>query len=210
LKNFRLALLAAATFAAGCASLPLIGQFASVNVPSELPLPDTMVLELGGQAGKAMGLGNRLLGALGGESIEQRLGRSLKESAAPLRRDGAEAFKKQLEDAKLFGSVVNQGGMLGISLGVSRWGLAYNAATSGLEPVLDLEATLSAPGVGTIWKASRSVKDLAAPVLAGLSGLNAASLLTKPQNFHDAMAQVAVELSRQLVDDLKKNPPHNP
>lgn len=196
---------------AGCAGLPLIGELigsrVSVSVPSELPLPDTMTLELGGAVGKAAGISNQVLSALGSESVEQKLGRILKENAWPLRKAGAEAFRRELEDAKLFGSVVNQGGNVGISLGVSRWGLAYNSESRRLEPVLDLEATLTEPHLGVVWKARRSVKDLAAPVMQKISTLNVASLLAKPQGLQEALGQVSVELSRQLVDDLRKNPP---
>ena len=194
----------------GCASLPLIGTFVSVNVPSELPLPDSMTLDLGPLGGSALGAGNQLLSALGGGSIQERLGQGLKPLAGPLRVAGAEAFKKQLEDAKIFGSVVHQGGNLGLSLGVSRWGLAYNPSWKRLMPVLDIEATLSAPGLGVVWKASRSVADLGAEALKQVSGLSPALLLAKPQSLNDAMGVVTAELSRQLVDDLKKNPPHAP
>src|SRR6266581_1054101 len=107
-------LFAAVLALAGCAGMAvlteLIGSRVSVTVPSEIPLPDTMTLELGAAAGKVTGISNQFMSALGQESVEQKLGRTLKEKALPLRKAGAEAFRKQLEEAKLFGSVVYEGG----------------------------------------------------------------------------------------------------
>ena len=211
MRPFRLASLAlAASLLGGCAALPLIGGHLSVNVPSEVPFPAEMTLQLGGSAGQAAALSNRVLGALGQASVEQSLGNKLKESALPLRRSTAEQFKSQLEAAKLFGSVQHEGGNLGIALGVSRWGLAMNPANGNLEPVLDMEASLSAPGLGVVWKASRSAKDLGADVMKRASSLGLAQLGARPAGYAEAMNLVLFELCRQLVDDLRKNPPKAP
>lgn len=217
MKNIHLALLFAVPLLfGGCAGMPidaalmgqLIGPHLSVSVPAEIPFPDQMTLQLGSSAGHATQLVNQALGALGSQSVEQRLGSAVKNSGIPFRSMAAEAFRKQLEDAKLFGSVTHDNGNLSVALGVSRWGLAYDEASRRLLPVLDIEASLTAPGLGVVWKASRSVNDLGADVLGKVSALSPAVLVSKPQGFGDAMGIVASELSRQLVDDLRKNPPH--
>ena len=207
----RLAALAlAASLWGGCAALPLIGQHLSVNVPAELPLPDAMTLQLAGPAGKATDLSNKIMGLLGKGSVEENLGAKLKQTAAPLRRSAAEEFRRQLEASHLFGSVKHEGGQLGLALGVGRWGLAVNPLSGALEPVLDLEASLSAPGLGVVWKASRSAKDLGASFMQKVSGLGTAQLAANPARFSEMMNMVSAELSRQLIDDLRKNPPKAP
>jgi hypothetical protein len=194
---------------AGCAVLPLAGQYVSVNVPAEAPLPEALTLQLGGAAGQAAGVASQVMGLLGQENLEKTLGKKLKESAAPLRRAAADGFKKQLEAAKIFGSVKNEGGQLGIALGVGRWGLALNPQGK-LEPVLDFEASLSAPGLGVVWKASRGAKDLGADVMAKAASLGLAQLAKNPAAFTELMALASADLSRQLVDDLRKNLPKAP
>lgn len=199
--------LVALVLVSGCAGIQLIGRLVSVAVPAEIPFPDVMTLQLGPSAGSAAALGDQVMGAMAGESIEQMLGRTLKQDSSPLRRAVALEFQRQLEDSKLFGSVVESGGNVGISVGISRWGLAYNSSTARLEPVLDIEATLSAPGLGVVWHASRSASDLSASVLQKASVLSRANLVSKPQGFNDVMKLAASDLTRQLVDDLRKNPP---
>jgi hypothetical protein len=194
-----------------CAGLPVLGQwmgpFVSVSVPSEIPFPQPMILELGPAAGAAA-LADQALGLLGSQSLEQRIGTAVRNVSAPYSAMAAEAFRKELEDSKLFGSVTHGQGTVSISVGISRWGIAYDESTKRLLPVMDLEASLSVPGLGNVWKASRSMKDLGAEALAALPTLSPAMLASNPQGFSAALASVTAQLSRQLVEELRKNPPH--
>lgn len=195
----------------GCAALPifqsLLGQHMSVNVPAELPLPDQLTLTLGGPAGDAAKLGNSILGALGQESLELKLGKALKQSATPLRKLAAQGFKSELEKAKLFGSVVESGGNVGMAVSVSRWGLAYDAASKSYLPVLDLQASLSEPHLGVVWKAERSAAQLSALAKEQIGKVDITALIARPQSYQDLMGTVARDLSRQLVEDLRQHPP---
>lgn len=206
----RLSLSLALTLLTACAGLPILGQLigplVSVSVPAEIPFPEQMILQLGPGAGIA-GLADKALGALGQGTLEQRLGAAVKNSGIPFRSLAAEAFRKQLEDARLFGKVTHGQGHVSLSLGVARWGLAYDPLSKRMLPVLDLEATLSAPGLGPVWKASRSARDLSGAILAQVSKLDVSQLALKPQGLGDVMGIVSTELSRQLVDDLRRNPP---
>ncbi len=199
------------TLLTGCAAAPLfqalIGQRISVSVPAELPFPDAVTLSLGGQAGEAAKLGDALLGALGQEGLELKLGKALKKSASPLRRLAAQGFKDELVKAQLFGSVVESGGNVGMAVAVSRWGLAYDAKTKNYLPVLDLKASLSEPHIGVVWKASRSAAQLTALAKEQVGKIDITALIAKPQGYQDIMALVARDLSRQLVEDLRQNPP---
>lgn len=194
-----------------CAALPLaqalMGQRVSVTVPRELPLPDRVTLELSGQASEAAKLGNLLLGALGQGSVEERLGAALKQQAAPLRKAGALAFRQELQKAQLFGSLVDEGGNVGLSLGVGRWGIAFDPASKSYQPVLDMEATLSEPHLGVVWRASRSAAQLSADAKKLVGKVDLAKLAANPAGLNDLMGVVTRDLSRQLVEDLRQNPP---
>jgi hypothetical protein len=155
-------------------------------------------------------LGNSILGALGQESLELKLGKALKQSATPLRKLAADGFKGELEKAQLFGSVVNTGGNIGMALSVARWGLAYDAATKSYQPVLDLQASLSEPHWGVLWKGERSAAQLSALAKEQIGKIDITALIAKPQGYQDIMGTVARDLSRQLVEDLKANPPKLP
>lgn len=194
-----------------CAALPLaqalMGQRVSVTVPRELPLPDRVTLELSGQASEAAKLGNLLLGALGQGSVEERLGSALKQQAAPLRKAGALAFRQELQKAQLFGSLVDEGGNVGLSLGVGRWGIAFDPASKSYQPVLDMEATLSEPHLGVVWRASRSATQLSADAKKLVGKVDLAKLAANPAGLNGLMGVVTRDLSRQLVEDLRQNPP---
>ena len=194
-----------------CAALPLaqalMGQRVSVTVPSELPLPDTLTLELSGGANEAAKLGDVLMGALGQGSLEDRLGAALKQQAAPLRKAGAKAFHDELAKAKLFGSLVEEGGNVGLALGVGRWGIAYDADSSSYQPVLDLEATLSEPHLGVVWRGQRSAAQLSAGAKKLVGKVDLVKLAARPGGINDLMGIVTRDLSRQLVEDLRQHPP---
>jgi hypothetical protein len=198
----------------GCAALPLfqtlLGQQMSVSVPSELPFPEEVTLQLSGQAGEVAKFGNVLLGALGQDSLETKLGKSLKQAAAPLRKVAAQRFKQELVDAKLFGSVVEQGGNIGMAISVQRWGIAYNEATKFYGPVLDLRASLSEPHYGVVWKADRSAAQLSQGVMEQVNKLDLAKLASNSKSYQDVMALVVQDLSHQLMEDLRQNPPKIP
>ena len=148
-----------------------------------------------------------ILGQLGGGTIQQRLGQALQGQTQPLRRQGAALVRQQLQDAKIFGSVVAQGGNLGLSVGVSRLGLAYNASTGAYELVLDLEMKLSEPHLGVVWSGQRSAKDLGATVKDLAGHMDVPGLLARPDGFN-SLAQAGIkDLSAQLLDDLKQHPP---
>ncbi|HXC63214.1 MAG TPA: hypothetical protein VNZ67_02590 [bacterium] len=193
-----------------CAGLPILGQMLnqlSVSLGDEIPMPATLTLDLAPSAQQGLQLGNAILGQLGGGTIQQRLGQALQGQTQPLRRQGAALVRQQLQDAKIFGSVVAQGGNLGLSVGVSRLGLAYNASTGAYELVLDLEMKLSEPHLGVVWSGQRSAKDLGATV-KGLAGrMDVAGLIARPDGFNN-LAQAGIkDLSAQLLDDLKQHPP---
>ena len=98
-------------------------------------------------------------------------------------------------------------GNLGLSVSVSRLGLAYNAATGAYELVLDLEMKLSEPHLGVIWSGQRSAKDLGAGVKGLAARMDVAGLLARPDAFN-SLAQAGIkDLSAQLLDDLKQHPP---
>lgn len=202
---------AALVLLSACAALPLaqalIGQRVSVTVPGELPLPEDLTLELSGQASEAAKLGNVLLGALGQGSLEQQLGKALKAQAAPLRKAGAQAFKQELQKAQLFGSVVEAGGNVGFSLGVARWGIAFDKASQSYQPVMDMEAVLSEPHWGVVWRGKRSAAQLSADAKKLVGKVDLAKMATQPQSLSKMMELVARDLSRQIVEDLRQNPP---
>ena len=213
----RYAALGLLILAAGCASIPggvllqgLIGSHISCEMPAEMPFPDAMTLDLGAMGGGSMKAGNAILSALGGGTIEEQLGKAVKNSGLGFRKIAADAFRSQLREAKLFGAVVDKGGNVGMSLGVSRWGLAYNAASRRVEPVLDIQATLSVPGFGTVWQGARSIADLSRDAAAVIGKVDVASLVSRPQGLAEIMNVASKDLSKQLYEDLRKNPPQLP
>lgn len=199
---------------AGCAALPILGQLGlqrmSVSVPSELPFPDELTLKMGGAASKATALSDAALAALGQESVELQLGKALKKAALPLRQRAAQGFREELEKAQLFGSVVETGGNVGMAISVSRWGLTYDPATKGYQLVLDLQASLSEPHWGVLWKGERSAAQLSALAKQQIGKIDITALIARPEGYQDLMGIAARDLSKQLVDDLKANPPKLP
>jgi|GEM_PF-3818645 hypothetical protein len=194
---------------AGCAGL-VLGQLLnqlSVTLDSAIPFPDNLTLQLAPQPGQALAVGDALLGRLGGSSVEQRLGEELKAQTQVLRQQGAAMIRQQVQDSKIFGSVVERGGNLGLSVGVSRFGLAYNAASGGYQLVLDLEMKLSSPDLGVIWSGQRSAANLTGDVQRLASRVDLSSLLAQSNSFNSVAKAAVRDLSGQLLDDLKQHPP---
>lgn len=191
-----------------CAGLPGLGSFLgqriSVNVGPEIPFPDTLTLQLDPSAGKGMQAADALLGRLGGGTLEERLGALLKQQSEPLRRQGAAALRQQLEQARLFGSVVEQGGNVALSVGVSRFGLAYDPASRQYQLVLDLSMTLSEPHLGVLWTGKRSAADLGAALRPYATRVNLAQLLSRPEGFNNLGQDALRDLGGQLLQELKQ------
>jgi hypothetical protein len=185
----------------------LVGQQVSVKAPDELPFPDLVTLKLDPNASTAARLGNSVLGALGQTSLEDKLGQVLKAQTTELRRQGAAAFKQELIESKLFGHVVDSGENVSFSLGVSRFGLSWSPATQSYQLVLDLEAKLIEPHVGTVWSGVRSMKDLSADTKALATKVDVVKLIADAGSFHGLVQASTKELSLQLLDDLRRNPP---
>jgi hypothetical protein len=192
-----------------CAGLPVLGSFlgqqVSVAVGDEVPFPDALTLQLAPGAGQGLQAADRVLGLLGGGSMEQRLGDLLKQQTAPLRRQGAQLLRQQLQQMRLFGSVVAQGGNVGLSLGVSRFGLAYDASTGGYQLVMDVQMQLSEPHLGVLWTGKRSAADLSAGVQSRLKGWGPTQLLAQPSAWGQMGALALQDLSAQLLKDLQQH-----
>ena len=191
-----------------CAGLPVLGSFlgqqVTVALGPELPFPDALTLELDPNAGQGLQAADRVLGLVGGGSVEQRLGGLLKQQTQSLRRQGAQQLRQQLQQAGLFGSVVEQGGMVSMSLGVSRFGLAYDPASRAYQLVLDVAMTLSEPHLGVLWTGHRSAADLGAALKPYASRLDASQLLARPQLLNNLGQAALKDLGGQLLQDLKQ------
>ncbi|HTB34494.1 MAG TPA: hypothetical protein VK842_06495, partial [bacterium] len=108
-----------------CAGLTLgalLGRM-SVTTDQEIPFPDTVTLQGPPAAG---GLGGSVLAGLGGNLVEQQLGGLLQGQTAQLRRQAAALLRGQVQGAGIFSRVLDQGGDLGLSVGVARYGLAFS------------------------------------------------------------------------------------
>jgi hypothetical protein len=185
----------------------LIGQHVNVQVPAALDFPDTVVLDLGVDDTAAGRIGSVFAGAMLGESVESKVGKAVKAAALPLRSTAADALRRQVVDAKLFGQVATDAGDVRLGWGVGRWGLVYDKAETRLEPVLDLEATLSVPGVGVLWRGKRSAADLGAAAKKKAAGLSLAVLAGGSKSYQDVLDVMVQDLGGQLLDDLAKARP---
>ncbi len=76
--------------------------------------------------------------------------------------------------------------------------------------MLDLQASLSEPHLGVVWKAERSAAQLSALAKEQIGKVDITALIARPQSYQDLMGTVARDLSRQLVEDLRANPPKGP
>jgi hypothetical protein len=185
----------------------LIGQHVNVQVPTALDFPDTVVLDLGVDDTAAGRIGSVFAGAMLGESVESKVGKAVKAAAAPLRSTAADALRRQVVDARLFGQVATDAGDVRLGWGVGRWGLVYNKEESRLEPVLDLEATLSVPGLGVLWRGKRSAADLGADAKEKAAGLSLAVLAGGSKSYQDVLDVMVQDLGGQLLDDLARAKP---
>jgi hypothetical protein len=207
--RFGPALAALALCAAACAALNLnfIGKDIVVTVPSEIPFPDAPTLVLEPRYQQALSMGDKVLGAVGGGSVEQALGRILKDQTVPLRREGAESFLAEILKSGLFKDAVYQGGNVGFSVGVSKYGVAYDASSGSYRLLLELEAQLSQPQIGVVWTGKKSVDDLSPAAKAEAQKIDLAGVMARPESLHRFNQYVVGELSRQMVEDLKQHPP---
>ncbi len=185
----------------------LIGSHISVGFPAAVPVPDEVTLDLGIQGGEATRLGQALFSAVTGETLEQKVGKAIKNAALPVRSLAAGSFRSELEKSQLFGKVTDQGGDLMLSLGVPRWGLRRDPASGKVEPIFDMEASLALPGFGTVWKATRSAAQVSQALKSKGFNLGLELVASRPKSLGDALALVATDLSQQMVEDLRKNPP---
>jgi hypothetical protein len=166
-------------------AMSVLGSRISVDVPTAVPFPDSLVLKMDPNSAAVAAVGNSVLGALGQGSLEEKLGAVIKEQSVGLRTSAAAAFKDQLVKSRLFGQVLDQGGNVGISLGVSRYGLSWSPATQSYQMVLDVEAKLTEPHVGVIWSGTRAMKDLGADAKALATKVDVAKLVSSTQGFKD-------------------------
>src|SRR5258706_16291117 len=82
----------------------LVAKHLVVSMPAEIPFPNdvTLVLDQGSTTGQATAFGNQMLQAMGSSSLEQKIGRLVRQSSSSLRRDTAEAFARELRGAAIF------------------------------------------------------------------------------------------------------------
>lgn len=180
-----------------------LGSQVHVQVPAALDFPDTVVLELGQDDTAAGRVGGLLAGALLGGSVEAKVGKAVKAAALPLRQKAAQSLQKQVVDAALFGVVDTMKGDVSLGWGVGRWGLQKDAAGK-LQPVLDLEATLSVPGLGVVWRGSKGAADLGQAVKERAAKLDLAALALRPKAFEEVLDACVQDLGGQLLADLAK------
>jgi hypothetical protein len=181
----------------------LMAKHLVVSLPEEAPFPNQMTLSLSGAAGQSADLGNQMLETFGTSSLEQKIGAAVKNSGTPLNRQISGHFARELRSAGLFAGVTSSGGDAQLVLSVTRWGLAWDDRDTRYEPILDMEATLSVPPMGVVWRNRRSVDDLSMSIKGQIAELDPAFLATQPQKLVQGLNFVAEELSRQLVEDLR-------
>ncbi len=180
----------------------LIGQHINVQVPAQLDFPATVVLDFGQDDTAAGRVGSAMMGALLGGSLEDKAGQAVQKAAEPLRALAAAALMQQVVKAELFGRVSTEPGDVRLGWGVSRWGVVYDKKASKLDPVLDLEATLSVPGLGTVWRGRKSAADLGAAAEEKAAGLSLAALALGPKAYQDVLDVMVQDLGAQLLADL--------
>lgn len=185
----------------------LVGQHVHVQVPGALDFPDTVVLDLGQDDTAAGRIGGMFAAAVMGESLEDKAGKAVKAAAAPLRVSCADALRKQVVDAQLFGTVDTEPGDLRLGWGISSWGIRMNRDSGRLEPILNLTATLSVPGVGVVWRASRSAADLGQAAKEKAAALSLAVLAGGPKTYQDVLDAMVLDLGGQIIVEMTRNPP---
>jgi hypothetical protein len=183
-----------------------IGQHVHCQVPAALDFPDTVVLDLGQDDTAAGRIGGVFAAAMLGGSLESKVGQAVKEAALPLRESAAAALQKQVVDAALFGKVDTDAGDVRLGWGISRWGLRKNEQGK-IETVLDLEATLSVPGFGVIWRGTKSAADLGQAAKERATGLSLAVLAGGPQEFQGVLDVCLKDLGGQLLVQMANADP---
>ena len=181
----------------------LLAKRLIVSLPEEIPFPNQMTLTLSGLAGQTAAISNQMLESFGTSSLEQRIGEAVKNSGVSLRRQTAELFARELRATDLFAGVTASGGDAQIELKVTRWGLAWNDSSGRYEPVLDMEASLSVPPLGVVWRGHRTASELSTALSTQIFDLDPTLLATRPQKLTQALNQVTEDLSRQLVEELR-------
>lgn len=194
-----------------CAGLPIamqvVGQQVSVTAPTDVSFPDSITLNMDPNSANVTKLGNSFLSLMGQRSVEDTLGDVLKQQSQNLRKQAAAALKQQLVSSHVFGHVVDEGGNVGFTVGISRFGLSYSPATQSYQLVLDVQAQLTEPHVGVIWTGTRAMKDLAADTKALATKVDVVKLASSPGSFQ-ALVQASVkDLTGQLLTDLQAHPP---
>lgn len=184
----------------------LLAKHLIVSLPEETAFPNEMTLELpaaSGVAGQSVAIGNQMLQSLGSSSLEQKIGQAVKDSGASLNRQTSQLFARELRDTGLFAGVISSGGDAQIDLRVTRWGLAWDAGSGRYLPVFDLEATLSVPPLGVVWRGHRTASDLSTAVTSQIIDLDPNLLALRPQKLIQSLNLAAEDLSKQLVEDLR-------
>lgn len=174
-----------------------------VSLPEEVPFPNQMTLVLSGVAGQSAALGNQMMESFGTSSLEQKIGEAVKNSGVSLRRQTSELFARELRATELFAGVTNSEGDAMMAIRVSRWGLAWDDASSRYEPIFDIEASLSVAPVGVIWRSQRNVRDISTSVRSAIFDLDPNLLAVRPQKLTQALNLVTEDLSRQMAEELR-------
>lgn len=199
----------AALVLAGCSGAEIgrwafqryLGSHIHCQVPAALSFPDKVVLDLGQDETAAGRIGSVFAGAMLGGSLEAKVGKAVKQAALPLRESCAKSLQKQVADAALFGAVDTAKGDVSLEWGIGQWGLRKNKE-GDIETVLDLEASLSVPGIGVVWRGRRSAADLGKEAKEKAMGLSLAALAGGPTEFQDVLNVCLRDLGGQLIAEL--------
>jgi hypothetical protein len=183
-----------------------VGAHIHCQVPAVLDFPETVVLDLGQDDTAAGRIGGIFATAMLGESVEAKVGKVVKQAALPLRQSCASALQRQVLNAALFGTVDTAQGDVRLGWGVSQWGVR-KTADGRIEPVLDLQASLSVPGIGVVWRATRSVQDLGQAAKEKAQGLSLVVLAAGPKQFQAVLDACVNDLGGQLLADLAEADP---
>lgn len=207
--------LAAWLLLSGCAEADLgrmafrsfIGKNIQVQVPAALDFPDEVTLEMGNEADPNSVVSASLKAmaekAMGG-SPEAKIGKWIKEAAKPLRSQAAEIMKAEVEKADLFGAVSTEKGQVQMNWGIGRWGIRNDKEKGVWMPIFDLEATLSVPGMGVVWRGRRSATDLGEGAIKNFNRLNMVRVVAGTKYFQEAMQPIFQDLGAQMMGDLAK------
>jgi hypothetical protein len=198
----------------GCAGSPLerqalatlISQHLVVSLPESCPAPDQLELEL--PPSPTGSLASVLRGSLDASQLSHKISQAVSRSLQGPGRLASQAFAYSLRSSGIFAAVLvgDEAGasQAKIDLRITRWGLAYDADNQRYRPVLDLEASLSVPVAGVVWRATRDVTDLSPGMQSGDFRLDPMILVENPEALNQALDRVAKDLCAQMVADLSK------